>query len=225
MSPRADSIYVDSATLVPLPDQPASRVRLLLSVILQNSALTNAVLQFAVNCLANGTDTSSNNWGAYNADRFTPELVQVEFYALLDESAVQSFSGTVDQYIQNNHLTQCLQSADVGFDSQAAAFAARVVTAPGATVVSEAGGAPAWAIGIAIGVAAIAGIAALVITAFRGDGDDDKSDLGDDAEDVESGYPAQFIDLDDPDVYDDVGQALEAISGPEERAMVSAAPH
>lgn len=225
MEPRVDSTYLDNVTLEKLPQQPRRKVLMQLSIIVQNSGLTDSVNNATIACLANSTSTREEDWGAYNADRFTQELVQVEYYAVLPEAAVQSFAPTVDRFIHNGNLTSCLQNSNIGFSNNAAAFAARVVTAPGVTVVAQAIGTPAWVIGIAIGVAAIIGIIVLVVAAFRPDSNGkSEHDIGDDDETTEKMQNTEdFIPAEQGFAEDEFERALRSIAGPG-RATVSAAP-
>lgn len=226
MEQRVDSDFHDNATLDKLPAQPVGKLRMQLSIILLNSNVTDLVNAATIACHVNRTNTNTKDWGIYSADRFTNELAQVEFFAMLAEDEAQKFASIVDRFIQGGNLTSCLRNAHVGFSSKAEAFAGRVVTAPGAASVSQGGGAPAWVVAIIIGIAAMVGIVVLVVAAFRPD-DNKKSDhesLDDDevrngaAGDTDAGEQVWMVDEEELEI------ALQQIAGLDHTSYVSAAP-
>lgn len=164
--PRADSTFEDNATLLDIPIQPRQKVQMRMSLILQSAALTNDMNDALISCLSKASATESTEWGAFDADRFTTELVHVDYFVHVSENKVESFVKTVDSYIRNGNLTYCMRdsASGIGFGTESSVFVGKTVYKPQDVEpdISEYG-TPSWIVGVGIAVAAGAGVIALLV--------------------------------------------------------------
>lgn len=164
--PRADSLFEDNITLVDVPIQPRQKVQMRMSLILQDASLTDDMNDALIGCMSSASGTKSTEWGAFDADRFTTELVHVDYYMHLSEKEVESFVRTIDDYVRDGNLTDCMrnQASVIGFGMQSAVFVGKAVYKPQDVEldISEYG-TPSWVIGVGIAIAAGAGVVALMV--------------------------------------------------------------
>lgn len=189
-----DCTYRDNVTVREPAPAAANQLRMELSVIVQNNAVSDGLAALTAACLAEGSGTSVGEWGVIGADRFTCVLMQLKWYALVDRRDAARFARAVDGFIRSGNLTLCLRARareggggsggsegnggeDVVFAEDARVFAGRTVAPPANAVSGGVGAAqgatPVWAVGVAIGaVIGAATIAGLVIASQQRDGDD-----------------------------------------------------
>lgn len=182
-------VYNITAIAVQLPEQPDQMVQMQLSVILSRSNLTPEISSAIATCLAFLSETEFSNWGMFRAKRFTPRLLQVEYFAHVKEQASGGFPLAVEQAIKLGNLTRCVVQSEVGLPDDAGILPGRTSVAPKATsVVSATGGIAAWIVGIVIGVVGIAVFVGLVVVSVREGGsfkeedyeiDEEEAGLGD----------------------------------------------
>lgn len=165
-----EMVYNITATTVDLPNQPDLMVQMLLSVIVSHNNLTPEIDEAITDCLAQESQTEKIYWGMYKAKRFTPTLLQAEYFADVSEEASISFPLTVERVIQSGNLTRCVFDRDVGLGEKGALLAGRTTVAPrSGAIVSSTGGVPAWAVGAIIGGVALVVFVGLIIISV-GDG-------------------------------------------------------
>lgn len=169
LTSRQDSPYTDALSLKPLPTPPVAKLRLLLSVMLSKSDLNTIINAAIIDCLAASSTVDRQNWGAYSADRFTQDVVQIEYYALIPETAGQTFPSVVDTYIRDGRLTSCVRTRQVGVGANAELFSGRAVIAPAAQVPVSDASTPAWVIGVVLGVLVLLALIWVVVLAVKGE--------------------------------------------------------
>lgn len=162
--------YVDNATAVKRPEQPDRSVLMVLSLILSRSDFTPSINSAAMQCMAEISGTSVSKWGLYASDRFTPTLVQIEYYSILGEGSSGDFGRSIDGYIRAGDLTACVERKKVGLGTGAQFLEGRTVIAPASsTIVSAVGNTPGWAVGAAVAGVGIVAAVALVAVSLKGE--------------------------------------------------------
>lgn len=237
MPPRADSLFNDNITLVDVPIQPRQKVQMRMSLILQEASLTDGMNDALIGCMSNASGTKSTDWGAFGADRFTTELVHVDYYMHLSENEVESFVRTIDDYVRDGNLTDCMreQASVVGFGMQSAVFVGKAVYKPQYVDldISEYG-TPSWVIGVGIAIAAVAGVVALMVLTSQSQDVNREDDMSEPSVDYSkwAGSPVVLVnerlmkgrELDEDPNDDQEQKEMEKIAGTQHVVTLSSLP-
>lgn len=160
----------DNITLIAIPDQPDRMVLLLLSIVASNSEVSQSLSDGIITCLSNVSNTDVGNWGAFKLDRFTPVLVQLEYFVLTSEEGSLDVPEIIDKFIREGMLTECVQLLDVGLPANGRLLQGRTVIATETgQIVSAKGNIPGWVIGAIIGCVVGAGLIALIFIWCQGE--------------------------------------------------------
>lgn len=161
---RIGTVYENTALVLELPDQPDRMVQMLLSIIVSENDFTQDVNEAMINCMAQNSSTERKHWGLYNSERFTPSLLQAEYFAEVSEDASLSFPLTVDEYVRKGELRQCVLDKGVGLTEGGSLLSGRTTIAPrSGLIVSSAGSIPGWLVGAIVGGLTLVALIGIVI--------------------------------------------------------------
>lgn len=162
---RMSNTYSDTAVLVELPNQPDRLVQMLLSVIVSNTNFTEELNAAIIECFAKNTSIATSEWGLFNATRFTPSLLQAEYFAMVSEEESLLFPRMSNEYIQSGLLRDCVVEKKATISSTFSIEGGRSPLAhKSASIVSSSGRTPGWVAGAAIGALAVVALIGLVVT-------------------------------------------------------------
>lgn len=238
MIPRANSVFEDNVTLVDVPVQPRLKVQMRMSIILQGAALTDGMNRAIIACMSSASGIEGTEWGAFDADRFTTELVHIDYFVHLVESKVESFARTVDSYVRNGNLTDCLRNnaSAVGFGQGSGVFVGKTVYKPEDVEIDLSEyGTPSWVIGVGIAITAVAGVIALLVLTSQSQNvslEDDSKEAPDDYTEW-VGSPVVMVnerlidenEVDGNENGDEDERELEKIAGAQHVITLSSLPH
>lgn len=160
--------HVNTALTTALPDQPDRMVQMILSIIVSDSDFTDEVNGAVIDCLSNRSLTKPENWGLFNADRFTNVLLQAEYFAAVSEEGSLNFPLTVDEYVRSGELLSCVRDKNVGLSSTATILSGRTTLAHRrGDIVSSAAFTPGWVVGVVIGALTLVAIVGTVVFSIK----------------------------------------------------------
>lgn len=161
---RVGNAYENTALVVELPNQPDRMVQMLLSIIVSENSFPQKLNLAIIDCLAQNSSTEPKHWGLYNSERFTNSLLQAEYFADVSEDASLSFPLTIDEYVRNGELRQCVLDKEVGLTKQGSLLGGRTTIAPrSGEIVSSAGTTPGWLVGAVVGGLTLVALVGIVI--------------------------------------------------------------
>lgn len=109
--------FAVSAKTVPRPNvHPRGETVHELSLLVINAHVTQDVNRAIIGCCANGTSTSSAQWGLFNVEQFASERVQVEYFVSVKRGLVEKWKMDVNQLVRSGGLTRCVRKKMDGFE-------------------------------------------------------------------------------------------------------------
>jgi hypothetical protein len=161
-----------NATTEPFPqEQPAKTWQQTMSFLLHNSSFTNAISNATKECLAVGTGTMPSDWGLWSFDRFSSNMVQLEYFCNVPDSISngQFVQGLVDwasKERKESGLTDCVRRKEVGFVYGQFYLGREPEDREDLehNSISRDGGSPAWIPGVIIGVVGLVCLVGALVT-------------------------------------------------------------
>lgn len=127
--PHVPSKYVISATIARRPPLPSAAMALYtLSFVVKRSDLSDGVSKATIECLTDASSTKVRDWGLFKAHRFASDMIQAEYFAVVDLEKAFAFRSRLADYQKKRQLGGCVRGKVIDFSPRSDVVAGRRIT-------------------------------------------------------------------------------------------------
>lgn len=152
------SPYTNTANIVNKTAPEPKYRQEILSIFLKDENFTETLNKKLQNCSARATETDETNWGLFEAKRFTPDILQAEYFVNVADHKSGDFALTFFRYLESGGLAEC-----IGISKDHISEAKTADEADDVKFSSTSSKLKSWVVPIILGVVGFATIVALAV--------------------------------------------------------------